>query len=63
MSRTLNLIDILLTTGRHLFLVGRFTEALVPLTKLVPIRVTVLIIVPRVPDGGSIETRVGRSAM
>src|SRR2546423_32041 len=34
MSRTLNLIDVLLTTGRHLFLMGRFTEALVPLTKL-----------------------------
>jgi tetratricopeptide (TPR) repeat protein len=34
MSRTLNLIDILLTTGRHLFLMGRFTEALEPLTKL-----------------------------
>jgi tetratricopeptide (TPR) repeat protein len=34
MSRTLNLIDILLTTGRHLFLMGRFTEALGPLTKL-----------------------------
>jgi tetratricopeptide (TPR) repeat protein len=34
MSRTLNLTDILLTTGRHLFLMGRFTEALEPLTKL-----------------------------
>ncbi len=34
MSRTLNLIDILLTTGRQLFLMGRFTEALEPLTKL-----------------------------
>src|SRR5437870_353906 len=34
MSRTLNLIDILLTTGRHLFTMGRFTEALGPLTKL-----------------------------
>jgi tetratricopeptide (TPR) repeat protein len=34
MSKTLNLIDILLTTGRHLFLMGRFTEALQPLTKL-----------------------------
>lgn len=34
MSRTLNLIDILLTTGRHLVTMGRFTEALEPLTKL-----------------------------
>ena len=34
MSKTLNLIDILLTTGRHLVLMGRFTEALDPLTKL-----------------------------
>jgi tetratricopeptide (TPR) repeat protein len=34
MSKTLNLIDILLTTGRHLFLMGRYTEALTPLTKL-----------------------------
>jgi tetratricopeptide (TPR) repeat protein len=34
MSRTLNLIDILLTTGRHLFMMGRFTEALEPLTRL-----------------------------
>ena len=34
MSRTLNLIDILLTTGRHLAGMGRFTEALEPLTKL-----------------------------
>lgn len=34
MSRTLNLLDIMLTTGRHLFLMGRFTEALTPLTKL-----------------------------
>jgi tetratricopeptide (TPR) repeat protein len=34
MSRTLNLVDILLTTGRHLFLMGRFTEALAPLTRL-----------------------------
>src|ERR1043166_5966596 len=34
MSRTLNLVDILLTTGRHLFLMGRFTEALPPLNKL-----------------------------
>jgi tetratricopeptide (TPR) repeat protein len=34
MSRTLNLIDILLTTGRHLVMMGRFTEALEPLTKL-----------------------------
>jgi len=38
MSRTLNLIDILLTTGRHLFQVGRFTEALEPLTKLTGFR-------------------------
>src|SRR5579862_5715165 len=34
MSMTLNLVDILLTTGRHLFMMGRFTEALNPLTKL-----------------------------
>jgi tetratricopeptide (TPR) repeat protein len=34
MSRTLNLIDILLTTARHLFKVGRLTEALESLTKL-----------------------------
>ena len=34
MSRTLNLVDILLTTGRNLFLMGRYHEALVPLTKL-----------------------------
>ena len=34
MSRTLNLLDLLLTTGRHLFALGRFTEALAPLTKL-----------------------------
>ncbi|MBI3821855.1 MAG: hypothetical protein HY289_04140 [Planctomycetes bacterium] len=34
MSKTLNLCDILLTTGRHLVLMGRFTEALAPLTKL-----------------------------
>ena len=34
MSMTLNLIDILLTTGRQLFTMGRFTEALTPLTKL-----------------------------
>lgn len=34
MSKTLNLIDILLTTGRQLFTMGRFTEALTPLTKL-----------------------------
>ena len=38
MSRTLNLIDILLNTGRNLFLVGRSTEALVPLTKLAGFR-------------------------
>jgi tetratricopeptide (TPR) repeat protein len=34
MSRTLNLIDILLTTARHLYSMGRFTEALAPLAKL-----------------------------
>ena len=34
MSRTLNLVDILLTTGRHLVMMGRFTEALEPLIKL-----------------------------
>ena len=38
MSRTLNLIDILLTTGRHLFLMGRYTEALQPLTRLCEFR-------------------------
>ncbi|MBI2807597.1 MAG: hypothetical protein HYX68_21665 [Planctomycetes bacterium] len=38
MSRTLNLIDILLTTGRQLFLMGRCIEALVPLTKLAGFR-------------------------
>ena len=38
MSKTLNLIDILLTTGRHLFMMGRFTEALDPLTKLAGFR-------------------------
>ncbi len=38
MSRTLNLIDILLTTGRNLTLVGRFTEALEPLTRLAEFR-------------------------
>ena len=38
MSRTLNLIDILLTTARHLFQVGRLTEALEPLTKLTGFR-------------------------
>lgn len=38
MSRTLNLIDILLTTGRHLVMMGRFTEALEPLTKLAGFR-------------------------
>src|SRR5437867_1285330 len=38
MSRTLNLIDILLTTSRNLFLMGRYTEALVPLTKLAAFR-------------------------
>ena len=34
MSRTLNLIDILLTTGRSLFTMGRFSEALEPLRRL-----------------------------
>jgi tetratricopeptide (TPR) repeat protein len=34
MGKMLNLIDILLTTGRQLVLMGRFTEALQPLTKL-----------------------------
>lgn len=34
MSRTLNLIDILLTSGRQLFYMGRYTEALTPLLKL-----------------------------
>lgn len=38
MSRTLNLIDILLTTGRNLFLMGRSTEALAALTKLAGFR-------------------------
>ncbi len=38
MSRTLNLVDILLTTGRNLVTMGRFTEALVPLTKLAGFR-------------------------
>lgn len=38
MSKTLNLVDILLTTGRNLVLMGRFTEALVPLTKLAGFR-------------------------
>jgi len=33
MSRTLNLVDILLTSGRHLFTMGRLQEALVPLTR------------------------------
>ena len=34
MSMTLNLVEILLNTGRQLFTMGRFTEALNPLTKL-----------------------------
>ncbi len=34
MSMTLNLFDILLTSGRQLFIMGRFTEALEPLLKL-----------------------------
>jgi Flp pilus assembly protein TadD len=38
MSRTLNLLDILLTSARHLFMMGRFTEALVPLAKLTGFR-------------------------
>ena len=38
MSRTLNLVDILLTSGRNLVMMGRFTEALVPLTKLAQFR-------------------------
>lgn len=38
MNRTLNLIDILLTSGRNLFLMGRFTEALAALTKLAGFR-------------------------
>jgi len=38
MSRTLNLVDILLTSGRNLVMMGRFTEALVPLTKLAGFR-------------------------
>jgi tetratricopeptide (TPR) repeat protein len=38
MSRTLNLVDILLTSGRNLVFMGRFTEALVPLAKLAGFR-------------------------
>ena len=38
MSRMLNLVDVLLTTGRQLFLMGRFTEAIEPLTKLTGFR-------------------------
>ena len=38
MGKPLNLVEILLTTGRHLFLMGRFTEALDPLTKLAGFR-------------------------
>ena len=38
MSRTLNLVDILLTTGRNLAAMGRFTEALEPLTRLAGFR-------------------------
>lgn len=34
MSTTLNIFDALLTHARRLFFMGRFTEALVPLTKL-----------------------------
>ena len=38
MSKTLNLIDALLTTGRHLFFMGRCTEAIDPLTRLAGFR-------------------------
>ena len=38
MSMTLNLVDILLNTGRNLVTMGRYTEALVPLTKLAAFR-------------------------
>ena len=38
MSATLNLVEILLSTGRHLFMMGRSHEALVPLTKLAGFR-------------------------
>ena len=38
MSRTLNLVDVLLTSGRNLVMLGRYTEALVPLTKLAGFR-------------------------
>jgi tetratricopeptide (TPR) repeat protein len=38
MSKTLNLVDILLTTGKHLFTMGRSHEALQPLTKLAGFR-------------------------
>jgi tetratricopeptide (TPR) repeat protein len=38
MSKTLNLVDILLTTGRQLFTMGRSHEALHPLTKLAGFR-------------------------
>lgn len=38
MSKTLNLIDILLTTSRHLTMIGRSTEALATLSKLAAFR-------------------------
>jgi len=38
MSKTLNLVDILLTTGKQLFTLGRSHEALTPLTKLAGFR-------------------------
>ena len=38
MSKTLNLIDILLTSGRNLMMMGRFTEAMEPLTRLAEFR-------------------------
>ena len=38
MSRTLNLIDILLTSGRNLFSLGRYRDALIPLNKLAGFR-------------------------
>jgi tetratricopeptide (TPR) repeat protein len=38
MSRTLNLVEILLTSGRNLVMMGRFTEALEPLNRLAEFR-------------------------
>jgi len=38
MSKTLNLVEILLTTGRNLVTMGRFTEALVTLNRLAEFR-------------------------